>query len=305
MNRPSLYELECFVAVAENLSFSKAARRLNLSQPALSRQIQALESKLSGRLLERNTRRVSLTQAGKLCVEEAKKVLTQLDQATESIRRVGAGEPMRLRLAFVGALLDDGLARLLQMFRASRPDCQIQLMDMAPAEQLVALERGEIDGAFIGAAPARVSRHIKTVIWKQERLQVVLPEQHALVRKLMLKLAQLENESWVMVSARAAPGFREHVSALCQRARIQAKVVQESDRVAAVLTMVAAGQGISMLPASLSRWLSCGVVFRDIDETKAVLAHAFAFRSGDRGCELLEFVQMLGSQSAETGQIMR
>ena len=296
MSRPTLYELECFVAVAEELNFSKAARRLNLSQPALSRQIQSLESKLSTRLLERNTRSVSQTQAGRLYLDDAKQLLTHLDRATEVIRRVGEGQPQRLRLAFVGALLDDGLVRLLQTFRASRPDCQIHLVDMAPADQLTALERGEIEGAFIGAAPARISRQIKTLVWKREPLQVVLPEQHARAKAALLKLSFLKDESWVMVSAKAAPGFREHVSELCRKAKFQPKVVQESDRVAAVLTMVAAGQGISLLPASLSRWLGTGVVFNEINEAKAVLTHAFAFRHGDPGRDLEEFAQMLGAQ---------
>ena len=296
MNRPSVHELECFVAVAEALSFSKAAAKLNLSQPALSRQIQGLESKLTARLLERNTRAVSLTHAGRLYLDDAKQLLTQLDRATEVIRRVVVGEPQRLRLAFVGALLDDGLVRLLQKFRAERPDCQIHMVDMAPAEQLTALMGGEIDGAFIGAAPAKVSRQIETLVWKREPLQVVLPEQHALAKGASLKLAQLKAESWVMVSAKAAPGFREHVSVLCRQAKFQPKVVQESDRVAAVLTMVAAGQGVSVLPESLSRWLSVGVVFKNMHESKAMLTHAFAFRRGDPGSELQEFARMLGVQ---------
>ncbi|OYW71463.1 MAG: hypothetical protein B7Z37_27745 [Verrucomicrobia bacterium 12-59-8] len=296
MNRPSLNELECFVAAAEALSFSKAARKLNLSQPALSRQIQSLESKLRTRLLDRNTRTVSLTHAGRLYLDDAKQLLAHLDRAAEVVRRVGEGEPQRLRLAFVGALLDDGLVRLLQTFRARRPDCQIHLVDMAPADQLTALEGGEIDGAFIGAAPAKVSRQIKTLVWKQELLQVVLPEQHALAKAALWKLSQLKDESWVMVSVKAAPGFREHVNVLCRKAKFQPRVVQESDRVAAVLTMVAAGQGISLLPASLSRWLSAGVVFKEINETKAVLTHAFAFRRGDPGRELQDFALMLGAQ---------
>ena len=293
MNRPSIHELECFVAVAEALSFSKAAGKLNLSQPALSRQIQGLESKLGARLLERNTRAVSLTQAGRLYLDDAKQLLTHLDRATEVIRRVGGGEPQRLRHAFVAALLDDGLERLLQKLRAERPDCQIHMVDMAPSEQLAALEVGEIDGAFIGAIPANVSRQIETMVWKREPLQVVLPEQHALSKGASLKLSQLKAESWVMVSAKAAPGFREHVSVLCRQAKFQPKVVQESDRVAAVLTMVAAGQGISVLPESLSRWLGVGVVFKNMHESKAMLTHAFACRRGDRGSELREFARML------------
>src|ERR1700739_1802354 len=105
MDRPSVRELECFVAVAEELNFSKAAARLHMSQPPLSRQIQSLEEKLSLRLLERRTRAASLPPAGALYLEDAREILTRIDGAAESARRAGTGEGARLRLAFIGALL--------------------------------------------------------------------------------------------------------------------------------------------------------------------------------------------------------
>ena len=113
MNSVAIYELQCFVAVAEELNFSRAAKRLHMSQPPLSRQIQSLESKLGVRLLNRNTRSVALTSAGTLYLEDARQILTRLDAAAASARRAVTGEILRLRLAFVGALLDENLVEVL------------------------------------------------------------------------------------------------------------------------------------------------------------------------------------------------
>jgi DNA-binding transcriptional LysR family regulator len=279
MNRPAIHELECFVAVAEELNFSRAATRLHMSQPPLSRQIQSLEEKLGLRLLERSTRAVALTAAGALYLEDARHILTRVDSAKDAARRAVTGEAARLRLAFVGALLDEGLVRLLQAFRKRHPHCQIHLTDLPPAEQLEALRAGQVDGAFIGAAPKRLSKEITTLIWKREPLLIALPESHPLASRQRLSLAQLHAESWIMVSRRAAPAYRQQFDALCASAKFRPRVVQESDRVAAVLTMIAADQGIGLLPEAMSRLIPKGVAFREITGKKVVLEHAFARRS--------------------------
>ena len=117
MTRIDTRELESFVAVADHLNFSKAAKQLNLSQPPLTRHVQSLEDKLGSKLFERNTHAVAMTNAGKLFLEDARAILRHLDRAAETIRRSRAGETVRLRLAFVGALLDEKLVRLVQRFR--------------------------------------------------------------------------------------------------------------------------------------------------------------------------------------------
>ena len=293
MNRPTLHELECFVAIAEELSFSKAAKRLHLSQPPLSRQLQSLETKLTARLLNRSTRAVSLTEAGRLYLDDAKQILALLDCSAAVIRRAATGESQRLRLAFVGALADDTLVRHLQAFRSLHPECQIHMVDLAPAEQIEALQAGQADGAFIGVSPTNLSPKLRTLIWKREPLSVVLPTPHRLAKSAALKLAQVKSDSWVMVSTAAAPAFRQHVRLLCRNAQFQPAVVQESDRVAAVLTMVAAGQGISLLPAGLSRLLTSGVVFKPLLDPKATLAHAFAFRRDETNALVRAFAALL------------
>lgn len=293
MNRAAVYELECFVAVAEELNFSRAAKRLHISQPPLSRQIQSLEQKLGARLLTRNTRTVALTPAGALYLQDARQILAQLDGAAATVRRAVGGEVSRLRLAFVGALLDESLVKVLQLLRRRHPQCQIHLVDLSPAEQLEFLRKGQLDGAFIGAPPWKPGRSITTVIWKREPLLAALWEAHKLATARTLSFAALKNENWVMVPRSAAPAFRRQFDQLCAEAGIRLRVIRESERVAAILTMVAAEQGISLLPESISRQMHPGVVFRGIKGGRFKFDHAFAFPSGETNPAIQELLALL------------
>lgn len=293
INQVGLNELECFVAVAEELNFSRAARRLHMSQPPLSRQIQSLESKLGVKLLERSTRAVSLTSAGALYLQDVRHILTRLDCAAASAQRAAGGEVSRLRVAFVGALLDEGLVRALQALRRRHVQCQIHLADLPPAAQLDALLSGQVDGAFIGAAPARLDHRLALVVWKREPLLLALPQSHPLARRRGLHFSDLKHEDWVMVSRTAAPAFRRHFDHLSAAAGIRPRVVQESERVAAVLTMVAAEQGVSLLPESLSRLVHPGVVFRALGGRPPTLTHTFAYRTRETNPVLLDFLKLL------------
>ena len=279
MSRIDLRELECFVAVADHLNFSKAARQLNVSQPPLTRHIQSLEEKLGTRLFDRNTHAVSLTSAGTLFLEDAGTILRHLDRATESIRRARHGETVRLRLAFVGALLDEKLVRLIQKFREAHPAYQVEITDLAPAAQLAAIQAGEIDGGFIGARPTKAIKGLTLLPWNEEPLLLALPEKHPLATKRSLKWQDLDGLAWVMVSRRAAPAFRQQFSDIEKAHGFSARIVQESDRVPAILTMVAAGSGVTLVPEGVRHLITQGVVFRKSPSPPPVLQHTFAYRS--------------------------
>ena len=288
-----LRELECFVAVAEHLNFSRAARQLNLSQPPLTRHVQSLEEKLGARLFLRNTHAVSLTKAGTLFLEDAEAILRHLQRATESVRRAAHGETVRLRLAFVGALLDTKLVRLIQQFRAAHPSYQVEITDLSPASQLTALQAGEIDGGFIGARPAKTDKKLALLAWHQEPLLLAVPENHALAQPRRLQWRDLNGWAWVMVSRRAAPAFRQQFSAIEQEHEISARIVQESDRVPAILTMVGAGCGVTIVPESVRHLIAKGVVFRRLPSPPPLLQHTFAYRHGNTSGALQHFLVLL------------
>ena len=293
MNRINIRELECFVAIADHLSFSKAARQLHLSQPPLTRHLQSLEEKLGSKLVKRNTHVVALTDAGVIFLEDARSILAHLDRAGETIRRVGQGETLRLRLAFIGALLDEKMVRLIRKFREFYPACQVQISDLAPSAQLAAIRAGELDGGFIGARPAQKLKGLEFVVWAREPLLLALPDRHPLSKVRALTWPHLKYLHWVMVSRLAAPAFRQQFSQLEKTHELSARIIQESERVPAILTMVAAGNGVSMVPQSVTHLITKGIVFHKLPVPQPLIDHAFAYHTQKISTALKAFLKLL------------
>jgi len=278
----SLRELECFVAVAETLSFTRAAKRLHLSQPPLSRHVRTLEEKIGARLFDRDRRTVALTPAGALFYEETRGLLPQLVRAGESARRAVRGETARLRLGFVSAVLSAELVECFRQFRTAHPATQIMLHDAPPAEQLAAMEGGALDGGFIGLMPPGRHTGFRFVPWRREPLDIFLPAGHPLAlrkgqqRQKRLELAELREEPFVAVSGESAPAFAVLVREACRTAGFVPRILLESPRAQAVAVMVAAGCGIALLPRSLSRTVEGAAVAVPL-RNGPVVTHVFAY----------------------------
>lgn len=251
----SLRELECFLAVAEELSFTRAAKRLNLAQPPLSRHIRQLEEKLGVRLFVREPRRVALTPAGRLFYEETRTIPRRLARAGDVAKRCAAGETARLRLGFVSAVMNDELVAVFRRFRERHPEIGVTLHDASPHDQLDAIAAGRLDGGFIGIVPPQQPTGIRFVPWRTEPLILLVPSGHPFSGRESIELQETAGESFVVVSPDAAPAFanllRDHFTA----AGIHPRVILESPRAQAVALMVAAGSGVAILPATLAELL--------------------------------------------------
>ncbi len=293
MERIDVRELECFVAVADHLSFSKAATQLRSSQPPLTRHIQALEEKLGTKVFIRNAHVVCLTDAGASFLEDARAMLRHLDNATEAARSFRPGETGRLRLAFIGALMDEKFIRLIQRFRNEHPGYQIELNDLVAAHQMAALQAGELDGGFIGIKPLKPVKGLSFTDWKQEPLGLVLPEKHPLAGIRKLRWEDLREQAWVMISRQEAAAFRQETSKIFERQKVLGQIVQESNRAQGVLTMVAAGIGVSLFPQSVKYLIPSGVVFRRLPDPEPIFQSVFAYRSGQISPSLDKFLALL------------
>lgn len=278
MNDYTLRELECFLAVAEELSFTRAAKRLNLAQPPLSRHIKNLEDKLEVSLFERSRRNVSLTAAGRAFREEAATILHQLRRAAEAARRAAAGETDRLEIGFVSAVLSSELVEVFATYRRENPNVRLILHDLLPADQLAALEKGELDLGFVGVAPEVVPSSLSITTWRDERLMVYLPADHPLAKRKRIRLSSLKDEPFVLVSPEAAPAYSLLVKRLCQEAGFRPAIVQEVMRAQAAAAMTVAGSGISILPESLNRITKNGVQLVDESGKRLSFAHSVARR---------------------------
>ncbi len=289
----SIRELECFVAVAEELSFTRAAGRLRLSQPPLSRHIQSLESRLGTKLFLRSPRAVALTAAGRAFLADTKGTLAQLQRAGEAAKRAARGETSRLALGFVSAVLNPKLIGIFQRYRANHPVVQLTLQDSPPAEQLDAVARGRLDGGFVGSMPGNPSSGLVFIPWSQEPLMLFLPPGHRLSSSRKVRLADLTEESFVTVATESAPCFAKQIQHMCAEAGFRPKVVQEAARGQAVAVMVAAGAGVSILPASLARNTGDSLVAVPLADRSAVVTYVFAHRPGQVEEPLRNFIAEL------------
>ncbi|HEY0944972.1 MAG TPA: LysR substrate-binding domain-containing protein [Opitutaceae bacterium] len=296
----SLRELECFIAVAEELSFTRAAAKLRLAQPPLSRHIRALEDKLGATLFDRTGRKVALTAAGAVFFEETRTVLPQLLHAGETTRRFASGAAARLRLGFVSAVLGPELVDVLRLFRERHPEVQLQVQDCPPAEQLDALRRGTLDGGFVGLAPRERTPGIHFVPWRREPLAAFVPFGHALAERRQLELRELAGEALVGVSREAAPAFAAYLRELCGRAGFRPRLVLESPRAQAVAVMVAAGTGIALLPASLARVVGNAAAIVPLRRAP-MIAHVFARAAGMPSPAMRQFVALLTAPPGRRG----
>jgi len=286
----SLRELECFVAVAEELSFTRAARRLHLSQPPLSRHIQSLEARLGVQLFVRSPRSVALTPAGRAFLADTKGALTQLQRAADRARRAARGETARLDLGFVSAVLNPELIGIFQRFRTAYPAVHLTLQDCPPAEQLRAIHEGRLDGGFVGASPATPTGGLTFIPLSREPLYVFLPRGHRRQAEKKVRVRDLAGEAFVMVAAESAPCYSQQLHELCAKAGFRPRVVQEAARGQAVAVMVAAGAGVAILPGSMARLAGDSLVALPLADKAAQVTYVFAHRAGDKGAPLQDFV---------------
>lgn len=244
-----------FVAVAEDLSFRRAAERLRVAQPPLSRQIRDLEGELGETLFERDRGGVRLTDAGRVFLRGARKTLEEATRAVESARAAARGEAGELTLGNVGALTFSILPGALAAFRARHPQIDVEVREMKRDELGVALEDGRIDLAIATAmAPFRQGTKIVPVL--QSDVLVGLPRGHRLARtRKPIQPSDIAEEPIVFIKPEAAQGYLDWVQAVCRRAGFAPRLGRGADSKEAMVGMVAAGYGIGLAPGVVAEGL--------------------------------------------------
>ena len=259
----SLARLSCFIAVAEELHFGRAAERLHMTQPPLGRQIQQLETELGVQLIDRTTRSVTLTPAGVAFLPDARRILQLAESAALTVKRVPAGDLGTVVVGFTAASAHAVLPRLLERTRNKLPDVKLELREMVSATQIEALMTGEID---LGMArpplkrPGIVSRPLL-----HEQLVAALPAEHPLVGQArQLTLNDLDGQDVVMYSPIQARYFNELLISAFTIAGATPRYVQFVTQVHTMLVLVRSAIGIALVPASAATLHPEGVVFRSI-----------------------------------------
>jgi LysR family transcriptional regulator, benzoate and cis,cis-muconate-responsive activator of ben and cat genes len=253
--------LRYFIAVAEELNFTRAAAVLHVAQSAVSAQIRALEEVLGVTLLERNSRRVKLTSAGQAFLQGAKRVLSDLEEIGRQARRIGRAEAGRLAIGFIGAQSHEWMPLVLRRFRHKYPDVELTLTEMVPSAQLEALLTHRLDLGVVGPIGGRPPLGLQVECIVEEEALVGVPSDHTLADRPFVRLQQLKGEGFILTSRENAPSYRAWLASICQRAGFSPRVVQEVDRARTGVQYVAAGFGISIFGEHISRQPAPGVKF--------------------------------------------
>lgn len=283
-----LRHLHYFIAVAEELHFSRAAERLRISQPPLSQQIRGLEDELGVKLFDRTKRQVHLTEAGKAFLERSYLVLAQLEQAVEVTQRIGRGEVGRLAIAFVGSATYTVLPDILSSFREQFPAVELRLHELTTAQQIQALHHKQVDVGIVRSAIIEPGLQVECIL--QESLVLALPTHHPLSAQTEVSLATLKGESFILFPAKMGPVFYEQILRFCQQAGFQPQVAQEAVQMQTIIGLVAAGLGIALVPACLQNFHRSGVLYRPLREQTPKTGLYLAWRQHDSSPVLSTFL---------------
>jgi LysR family transcriptional regulator, benzoate and cis,cis-muconate-responsive activator of ben and cat genes len=250
MQQMELRDLRYFLAVAEARSFTRAAERLHMAQPPLSRRIATLEARC-GVLLLRRERPLELTDAGRFLAEQARQILGRLAEVEGEVRRIGLGRRHFFAIGFVGSTLYGPLPRAIRAFRESYPDVEIGLFELTTHEQRVALEERRIDVGF-GRLHLPEAPDLSREVLVDELLWLAVTPDHALLGKPVVTLGEIATEPFLLYPARPRPSYADQVLALTRAAGVELNVALEANDLQAALGLVAAGMGVTLVPASVA-----------------------------------------------------
>lgn len=295
-----LRHLRYFIALAEELHFGRAAQRLAISQPPLSQQIQQLEDELGGPLFARTSRRVELTEAGRVFLPEARAALARAEQAGEIGRRATRGEIGELRLGFTAsAPLANVMPATIRAFRERWPDVHLSLQEMQSQHQLQALRDGLLDVAFLRAPrdPTQADARVTAVELLREELLLFLHRGHRLALTepgRRVAISELADDYFVHFSREAVISTYDQFMDLCRAAGFEPKMRQEAREAATIIGLVAADLGVTLMAASFRSINLPNVVTRRLAEPAPHLSTWLTHRTGDTSAVVQAFLEIAG-----------
>ena len=278
-----LRHLRYFVTVAEERHMTRAAQRLGIQQPPLSQQIRALEQAIGAPLLLRLPRGVELTEAGRVFLDEARLALDQVAHAMEAARRTARGEEGSLAIGYTSSAAFHALIpAVVRSFRQGSPDVALVLEEGSTADLVPALQRQQLDAAFI-RVPVGEASELTIEHLADERMLAALPAHHPLaVQPGSIALADLADETFVLYRRPTGPGLYDAIIAACRSVGFSPRVGQEAPRLLSTLSLVAAGLGVSIIPDSMRRLDTEGIAYRPLSDAPDLVAPLYlAYRAAD------------------------
>ena len=264
-----LRHLRYFLALAAELHFGRAARRLSISQPPLTVAIQQLEAHVGAPLFLRNSRGVQLTAAGQALVPAAQAALAQAEQALHAARDAASGQAGRLSVGFAGTMLYRGLPQMLRRFQAQYPRLQFSLSELSSSAQVVELQHARLDAGFahVAHAPAGLAQ----LLVSSQSFVACVPASHRLARRRALPLAALAGEPLALVSRTVSPDYHARIVGACQAAGFTPQPLHELQHWLSVVSLVAQGLAVALVPAALQQAQLAGAAFVPVKDPHGTL----------------------------------
>lgn len=285
-----LHQLRCFVMVAEELHFGRAAQRLFMTQPPLSRQIQLLERSLGVQLLDRSNRQVRLTVAGRHFLRDAQHLLAYTEQASDSARRLASGEAGQLVIGFTAVSGYNLVPELLSRAGQVLPDIGFELHEMVTSDQTEALAANMIDIGFVRSAEPRQGWSYQLA--SREPLMVVMPAGHPLAERAQLSVKDLVHHPFVMYSAKEGRYFYDCIVGLFASAGVSPRYLYYLKQTHSILGLVRAGLGIAIVPASARELYMGHLQFRPLADAQPTADMYMVYRDDNDNPALPRFIDM-------------
>jgi DNA-binding transcriptional LysR family regulator len=286
-----LRQIRYFLILANELNFTRAAGRLHISQPPLTRQIQQLEASLGVVLFERTTRGVALTQAGMVFLEEARKIVALADQAANKTRLAHVGHLGRLDIGIFGSATLSVIPTLLIELRKTHPDIAISLHNTTKTEQIEAVRGKRLDIGFNRVFPDVPDLNVETVLL--ENLYVAMPTDHALARRRLLVVRDLVNQPLILFPNIVRPTFADTVIALCMDEGFSPHVAHEVGDVMTCIALVSAGLGLAVVPESAVNLQLPGVRYHPLRSAAAKVDLSCVYRHDNTSPALAVFLDIV------------
>jgi DNA-binding transcriptional LysR family regulator len=293
-----LRHLRYFLAVAEELNFTRAARRLHIAQPPLTQQIKALEAELGVMLFDRSAYRIELTAAGRAFAAEVARILGDVRNAVLIAKRAARGGTGQVRVGFTeSASFNPLVTSAFRSFRSASPDVEVSLEEHQSTELALALREGRLDVAFL-RPPLKTEEGLTLHLLEEEDMVVAVPSGHALAKRKEIELRELATETFILYPRAVRPGLADAVVAACKNAGFTPRVEQYAPQLSATINLVAASLGISIVPRSMQGLQPQAVAYIPLRGRPVLAQVGIAHRSGETSAVTLKFIELARSLSA-------